>query len=240
MILNVFETQLKNIANDKMQMSYGNNYGVVNGLLAIVSALQTLSSAVQAGGMNDMFSMSVNSKITELESMVAMLGGQRLMSCGINVQPMMGGMGTINPFMANTPMYNQQFPMMGFNPMMGASSSMFQPMQQMQQQMPQMMQQMPQQMQQMQQMQQQMQAPMQMQQSAPPMQAAPAYQAPAPAPIKMPAPQPQAPSRLDEPVANRGGGGGGAASDFALPGMGGGADEAAAGRDYLLKLLSEK
>ena len=218
---------LMNIANDRNMMSQGNNYAVVQGLLSVVQSIKNIQGVMQTDRMNDMFSMNVASKIMELESIVEMFGNQRLMSCGINVN-MMGGMQQqqMSPLMANNPMYNQQM----FYPqnMMGG---MQQPMQQQyppQQQYPQ--QQMP------------------PQQQAP--QPIPEKQQPAPAPIAAPPPVMQAPApeaaaipmaaAAPEAAPTAKPASSGPAVSMALPGMGGGGNEKAAGRDYLLQLLSEK
>jgi len=229
MLLKDFENALKNIENDKMIMSYGNNQSVVSGVLSVVSLVDQVSSLVRADRINDMFSYNMANKVSELEQMVINLGMQRLMNSGINVtgivqgiNPYMGqsGMGMYgggyNPMMFNPmqqPMYNGIMPEsapQGYAPMQGFAQMTPPPPPQGYVPMPQ--------------PQQGYAAPQ------------PAQSQPAPAPVQpRPAPAPQKPVGESAPQ----GGGGSMAMGGALPGMGGGGDEKAAGRDYLLKLLND-
>ena len=191
-MLNELENMLRNLENDRMLMSYGDNQAVVNSILSVVNMVQGLSSLMRSDRVNDMFALNVSNKIMELENIVSMYGSQRLMERGLGRG--MGGMQQpmYNP-MGSQPMYNQQMyaPNMMYNPM--AQQPMQQPM-------PQMMPQQP-----MPQMQQQMAQPA----------AAPAPVAPAP-PVMNAAPEPP------KPVANADGEAKpAAAASFSLPGMGG-------------------
>ncbi len=214
-MLKDFEDTLKNIENDRMLMSYGNNQETVNNILSIVNIVQSAQSLIKMDRMPDMFSMSVSGKLMELENLVITLGYQRLMERGINVQPNMRGQ--FNPMMPNMPMYNQPMPQfMPQTPPMQYGGYPPQPQQFPQQQYVQ--QQYPQQ---------------QFQQQAPPPMAPPTAAATPPSspPATAPTPPPKTVSTASKP--SSGGAG-------ALPGMGGGGDEKAAGRDFLLQLLSEK
>ena len=213
-MLNDFENMLRNLVNDKMLMSYGDNQMVVNSILSIVNMIQSISSIMQSDRVNDMFTLNVSNKIMELEGIVTMYGSQRLMSRGIQSMGMQPGM---NPFMGGQPMYNQ--PMYAPNMMYNANMPQMPQMPYPPQGYPQMPQQMPQ-------MPQQPapQAPMPQQQAAP-----------APAPAAAAAPPPVVNNAGEKPASGGGGAGG---ATFSFPGAGG--DEKAAGRDYLLALLGEK
>ena len=214
MMLNEFDNMLKNLANDRMLMSYGNNLTVVNNLISVVNYVHGLSGIIQTDRMNDMFAMSLGSKMMELENIVVMLGTQRLMACGLMGGASGGMPQPMSPIAANTPMYNQQM----YYPMMN-NMQMQQPMQMPQMQMPQMP---------------------QMQQPMPQVQPAAAPPPMPPQSHGQPAPQsPIAPPARETGSAPSGSTGGGVT--FGFPGMGGGgSNEKAEGRDYLLKLLSEK
>ncbi|MDR0850839.1 MAG: hypothetical protein LBN07_05205 [Christensenellaceae bacterium] len=229
MQLKEFADALRNIENDRMIMSYGNNAAVVGSILSVVDLVQSLSRVMRQDRQSDMFSMNVSNQLMQFESSVIMFGMQRLSQNGINLPPQLSPYG-------QQPMYNQP----AYNPNMmysGAPSfgGMTQQYQQQYQQQPQY--QAPQQPQ----YQQQPQAQPQYQ-AAPPPQPAPApppQVAPAPAPAPKPAPKPVINDDDDDaPQAKPIGGNKGASMN--LPGMGGGGDEKAAGRDYLLQLLGDK
>lgn len=223
MLLKDFEDTLKNIENDKMLMSYGNNQEVVNNILSIVNMVQSAQSLLKMDRTPDMFSMSLTSKFMELENLIVTLGYQRLMERGINVQS--GMRGQFNPMMPNMPMYNQ--PMPQFMPQTPPQMPYYAAYPQ---------QQYPQQPQQPQQA-----APQQQTATPPPPQPQQAA-APTPPPAAAPATAPSPPSKPTEVVdtAKPKSASGGAGAMGGLPGMGGGGDEKAAGRDFLLQLLSEK
>jgi len=228
MVLANFDNMLKSVSSNPSVMMSGNSLNVVRGLSSLVQAVQMMASANM--GMNDMLSMSLGGKISEIESILATYGPQRLQQFGIgmNGMGMNPMMGAGQPFAPNMQMHNQSFhyPVMGggMPPMMGVPPQMpmaAPPMQ-----------------------------PMPMPQEAPPMMAPapmPAPQ-PAPAPVAAPAPAPQpvqaaapAPVAAPTPVsAPSGGGGGGMSLGGGLPGAGGGSDKPAAGRDFLLKLLNDE
>lgn len=231
MLLKDFEDTLKNIEQDRMLMSYGNNQETVNSILSIVNMVQSAQNLVRTDRSNDMFSMSVSSKLMELENVIVTLGYQRLMERGINVGANMRQQ--FNPMMPSMPMYNQ--------PMNYPNMPMYQPQPQ-QMYMPQQQQFDPQYSQPMPQQQPQY-APMppQQAQTVAPQQAAPVQQAAAPAPAPKPQPAP-APAPAPKPVVNTAPKpAASSSSSGGLPGMGGGSDEkAAVGRDFLLKLLEDK
>jgi len=227
----MLEQALRNAAGSP-QMSYGNNYAVVNNMLAAIGAIHNLQGVLQGDNMNDAYLMNLRSKVQELENVISMFGQQRLMACGINVGAPGAGQ-PMGPLMANQPMYNQQvyYPNaqqpQGFGappppppppapppPPPGYG-----------------------------------QQPQQPAYAAPP----PAYATPtAPPPPPPPPPAPAAPPPPPQaapppppppppaPPASSSSSGGGSAIGMSLPGMGGGGDDKAAGRDFLLKLLAEK
>ena len=110
MVLSNFDNMLKTISNDRAIMSNGNSFNVVRDLMTLVSAVQNMANV--AGG-NDMLSMSLMGKISELESIISIFGPQRLAAYGINAGGM--AMGGVQPFMPGNPMQNQSFvyPTMG-------------------------------------------------------------------------------------------------------------------------------
>lgn len=220
MLIKDLENALKNIENDSMLMSYGDNLIVVNNILSIINIIQTLSSIIKGDRNNSMLKMSLQAKVMELENIVLTQGVQLLMERGINVGI---GQSVMNPMQNPMMMYNP----MSFNPMM--QTQMFNPMMQQAPMYNPMMQQAP-----MQQMQMPQQPQMQPQ-SAPQPQPAPQ---PAPQPTPQPAPQPQpapepAPQPTSQPSSKP------SSAGFSLPGLGG-SEEKAAGRDFLLKLLEER
>lgn len=242
MLLKDFEDTLKNIENDRMLMSYGDNQNVVSSILSVVNLVQSLSSFIKSDRVSDMFTFNISSKVMELENIIVMYGNQRLLERGISMQ----GNRQFNPSMQQQPMYNPQMYYQNmnnmYNPMMGG-------MPQQQQQMPQMPQQgynpmmannMPQQ-------------PMQpqMPQYEQPAQQAPPQPAPTPAPAQNAQPAAK-PAAAPKPAVNNSDDDDDApvqapppkkdsAPSFSLPGMSGGGEggESARGRDYLLKLLEE-
>ncbi|MCL2539895.1 MAG: hypothetical protein FWE53_00465 [Firmicutes bacterium] len=228
-MLNDFENMLRNIENDRMMMSFGDNLAVVNSIRSIVSMVQSLGSFIRNDKVNDMFTFNVANKIMELESIVAMYGQQRITERGLH-KSVGYGMQQPMPFMPNSPMMQQ--PMMPN--MMYNANTMFAPQMPMQQ--PYMQPQMPQYVPPMQQPAYPA-APAPMPQYAPEPAAAPAPAPPAPAPAPA-APQPAAAAA--KPAVDTSKPAGGPAAAFNLPGMGGGDGEKAAGRDYLLALLGEK
>lgn len=221
MLLKDFEDTLKNIENDRMLMSYGDNSSVVNNILSIVNMTQSLSNVIKADRMNDMLSFNLSNKLMEIENIVVMYGYQRLSERGINVQA--GVQQQFSPMQPNMMMgmpYGQMPNMMMGQQMYAPQMYPQQPMMQqpyMQQPMPQ--QQMPQQ---------------PMPQAAAPQPAPQPAPAPAPAPKPVPKPEPVVNTAPQPKASSSSSSGGG------LPGMGGGDNEKAAGRDFLLKLLEEK
>lgn len=244
MQLKEFADSLRNIENDRMMMSYGNNAAVVGSILSVVDLVQSLTRVTKQDRLNDMFKMNVSNQLMQLESSVIMFGMQRLAQNGINLPPQMAPYG-------QQPMYNQ--PTYNPNMMYSGASNNFgmgqqQQFQQQQFQQPQFQPQAQPQFQQPQ-FQQPQQAQYQQPQGQPQYQAAPApqQQAPAAAPA---APAAAAPAPKPKPVVNTGddddapqakpAAGGNKGASMGLPGMGGGSDEKAAGRDYLLELLGDK
>ena len=256
MILSAFDNMLKAIANDKTLMSDAGRFNSVQELMTIVGSVQALARSVENGNMNDMLIVSIKGKLMELESIITMFGNQKLAAVGIMSQ---GGQQQPMPFMPNMPMHNQNL----YYPTMG--QQMFQQPQQQPQQQQQMGQQFAQPQQQpQQQMSQPQQQPDPVVQEAPapapqvtpqatpqsaPQPVAPRSPTPAPTPAATPTPQPTAQPAQPPPMAAEqevqlpstppSSGGEAIAGFSSLPGMGGGGgNDKAAGRDYILKLLN--
>lgn len=232
MSLKNFEDTLKNIENDKMLMSYGENQNVINNILSVVNLVQTLETVIRSDRSPDSFTINISNKVMELGQIVVAYGNQRLMEKGISAGANRGQQ--FNPFMAGNPMFSQQM----YYPSM---------MQQFSQQ-PQMQQQpIQQQYTQHSMMQQPMNISMPQTQQQQPVQTSMAasqnvQQSELPTQPKVEEPVKNTESEIksvekpksEEKSTSKSAG-------FSLPGLDGGAPEGKAlGRDYLIKLLEEK
>ena len=213
-MLNMLEQTLRS-ASSSPQMSYGNNYAVVNSMLNTINSVRGLQTALMTDNMNDAYLMNMRAKVQEIEQVLSTYGQQRLMVCGIGGMPGMGMQPQMMPMMAQ-PMHNQQMYMPPQPQYAPPAPQMMPPPQYAPAPMP---------------------APPPMPEPAPV--AAPAPAAPPPPPPPPPAPA-AAPAPAPAPAAAAPSSSSSAGVGVALPGMGGGGDDKASGRDYLLKLLSEK
>lgn len=209
MVLGGFDQMLKSVQGNSMMMSQGNNFSVVSNLSTAVSYIQNLAHMCQTGAIGHPLGPQLLAKLQEVDALFSSSGSQLLAMHGLAAQPMPQ---VHSPYMATAPVYGQAVP---YQP---------QPMQ-----MPPQVLQQPQ--------------PMPAAMPAPQAQPAPMPQAaPAPAPQPAPPPAQVAPAPAPAAASAPPPGGGSSPSVFSmLPGAGGGGDGdgKAAGRDFLLTLLSK-